>query len=156
MRLTQQTASGLFFLAFGTIFLWLASSLPMGTAADMGVGYTPRMLAIGCMAVGAVLLVFGLAGRGLRERVTLNARALMLTTLMVAGFALLLPWLGLPLTVVACVLPASLAGESYRWRALWLIAILLAALTTVLFAWLLKLQIPILPDLPGLPKLVIA
>lgn len=147
--MTQQIASGLFFLLFGAAYFWLATDLAMGTAADMGVGYTPRMLAVGSMGIGAILLSVGALGRGNREPVSLAVKPLLLTTAMVAGFALLLPWLGLPLTVIACVLPAALSGEKFNFGLLLLIAIGLAVFTTLLFAWALKLQIPIWPDLAG-------
>ena len=156
MRITQQAASGLFFLAFGALFLWLSTSLPMGTAADMGVGYTPRLLAIGCQIVGGVLLVARLisdrqGGLG-SEPVSFAGAPLLLTTVMVAGFAVALPWLGLPLTVVACVVPAAIAGETFRWPVLLAIAGGLAVRTTLLFAWALRLQIPVWPAIPGLSQ----
>ncbi len=145
MRLSQQMASGLFFLGFGAVAFVLASQLNIGTAEDMGVGYTPRMLAVGCLIVGGVLAGGALFKRGEGEPVSLAAGPLVLVTVMVAGFALLLPWLGLPLTVIASVLPAAVSGETFRWSYLFGIAAALAALTTVLFAWGLKLQIPVWP-----------
>lgn len=143
--MTQQVASGLFFLAFGALAFWLATDLPMGTAADMGIGYTPRMLASGCLAVGAGLTIFGVMKRGSMVPVSFATGPLLLVTLMVAGFALFLPWLGLPLTVILAVLPAAVSGETFRWPQLLGIAVALAVLTTALFAWGLKLQIPVLP-----------
>ena len=148
--MTQQAASGLFFLGFGALTFWLAQSLPMGAADDMGVGYTPRMLAAGCMLVGAALLVIAAVTGGNREPVTLALGPLVLVTVMVAGFAALLPHVGLPLAVALSVLPAALSGEQFRWGSLLAIAVGLAALTTALFAMALKLQIPILPPALGL------
>ncbi|MFM9943456.1 MAG: tripartite tricarboxylate transporter TctB family protein [Hyphomicrobiaceae bacterium] len=150
MRLNQQTASGLFFVAFGTAFLWLGSSLTMGTAGDMGPGYVPRALAIGCVIVGAILLAIAAVGRGLRDGVTFDLKAAALTTAMVAGFAAALPWLGLPLTVFLCMISAFVSGESYRLGVMFAIALGLAVFATLLFAWGLKLQIPLLPAIPGL------
>jgi hypothetical protein len=148
--MTQQFASGLFFLLFGALYLWLGADLEMGSAADMGVGYTPRLLGFGTMVVGASLLAIGFSGKGNREPVTFAPGPLALTIAMVGGFAALLPWLGLPLTIVACVLPAAISGETFRFGRLVLFAVGLAVLTTLLFAWALKLQIPILPSIPGL------
>lgn len=150
MRVTQQFASGLFFLLFGTLYLWLGAGLEMGTAADMGVGYTPRLLGFATMAVGVALLAVGLTGRGNREPVTFAPGPLALTIAMVGGFAALLPWLGLPLTIIVCVLPAAISGEAFKLGRLVLFAIALAVTTTLLFAWALKLQIPIVPEIPGL------
>lgn len=150
MRVSQQIASGLFFLLAGGIFFWLAQDLPMGTAADMGVGYTPRMLAIGLLLVGVSLLVIAATTGGNTEPVTVAIGPFVLVTVMVAGFAALLPLLGLPLAVILSMLPAAVSGETFRWPALIGIAAALAALTTALFAWGLKLQIPVWPPLLGL------
>ena len=51
MGTQQQYLSGLFFIAFGALAVWAGRDLTIGTAADMGIGYTPRALAIGCVAV---------------------------------------------------------------------------------------------------------
>ncbi len=150
MRLTQQIASGLFFLTFGAAFLWLSSSLPMGTASDMGPGYVPRALSIGCIIVGAILLAIAAIGRGLTQGVSFDVKAAALTTAMVGGFAAALPWLGLPLTVFLCMMAAFASGESYRLSVMFVIALGLAIMTTMLFVWALKLQIPLLPAIPGL------
>jgi hypothetical protein len=151
VRINQQSASGLFFLAFGALYFWLASDLTMGDAADMGIGYTPRLLSFGCVAVGAFLLGGAALGRHgvLGGPVTLSLRPLLLITTMTAGFGLVLPWLGLPLTVAATVLAASLSGEHFRPLPLILIAAGLAIGTTILFAWILNLQLPIFPVMPG-------
>lgn len=122
----------------------------MGTAGDMGPGYVPRALAIGCVVVGGVLLAIAAVGRGLAEAVTFDGKAVLLTTAMVAGFAVALPWLGLPLTVLLCMLGAAASGERYRFSVLAAIALGLALFTALLFVWGLKLQIPLLPALPGL------
>jgi len=150
MRLTQQMASALFFIAFGGVYFWLATDLAMGTAADMGPGYMPRALAIGCIGIGLTLLAIALAGRGLQGPVTGDLKAVALTTAMVGGFALALPWLGLPITVMLAVLPVVVSGERYSLPVLLAIGLGLAVFTTALFAFGLKLQIPIAPAIPGL------
>ena len=145
MQINQQLASGLFFLAFDGVAFWLATELPMGTAADMGSGYTPRLLAMGCLGVGVIRAAGAFIGNVASEPVTLAWRPLALVTVMVAGFAVLLPLLGLPLAVIVAMLPAAVSGEVFRWPVLLAIACGLAAMTTALFAWGLKLQIPIWP-----------
>lgn len=151
MRVSQQTASGLFFILFGAGFLWLGSDLTMGTAADMGPGYVPRWLALGCMGVGIVQLAIGAVGRGLVEAVTFDLKATLIATAMVGGFALALPWLGLPAAVIVSMLPAILSGEKLKIGVLLAIAAGLAAFATILFVWGLKLLIPVWPTIPGLP-----
>jgi hypothetical protein len=145
--LSQPLASGLFFLAFGAFTLAAGSELALGSAADMGTGYMPRMLAIGLVVVGGVRLLQAWLGR--RERgAALTAFAfgpLVLVSAIVVAFGLLLPWLGLPLTVAAAVVATAVSGERYRWPVLAALALGLAAATTLLFAYALRLQIPVWP-----------
>lgn len=147
VQITQQVVSALFFLLFGGLFYWLSGDLTIGTAADMGVGYTPRLLSFGCLSVGAILMAAAILGRSgaLSERVTFAARPLLLVTAMTAGFALVLPYLGLPVAVFALVLAAALSGERFRVLSLLSVAAGLAVLTTAVFSWALNLQLPIWP-----------
>lgn len=144
----QQYLSGLFFIAFGALAVWAGSDLVIGTAADMGIGYTPRALAIGCIAVGCVLLVqafLSAPAGGIEGQVTIAWRPLLLVTLMVIGFGILLPRLGLPLTVALMTATAALSGENFYWPTLGAIAAGMALLSTLLFSTALNLQIPVWP-----------
>lgn len=144
LHMRQQWASSLFFLGFGSFALWLSTDMAVGTAADMGVGYVPRLLALGCIAVGVVQLVTGLAITW-GETVSVGIRPLVFVTGLVLGFAALLPFLGLPLTVFLLVLAAAFSGEALEWPMLLLTALLLSTGAGVLFGALLRLQIPIWP-----------
>jgi hypothetical protein len=143
----QQFMSGLFFVAFGALAVWAGSDLTIGTAADMGIGYTPRALAIGCIGVGCVLLLqafLAVQAEG-GARLTIAWTPLLLVTLMVVAFAVLLPRLGLPVTVGLMTLAAALSGENIRWATLASVAAGMATLSTLLFSTALKLQIPVWP-----------
>lgn len=147
MSRQQQYLSGLFFIAFGALAVWAGSNLVIGTAADMGIGYTPRALAIGCIAVGCLLLaqalIFSPGDRA--ARLTIAWRPLLLVTIMVIGFGLLLPRLGLPLTVALMTGAAAFSGERFHWGVLVAMAAGMATLSTLLFSTALKLQIPVWP-----------
>ena len=146
MRVSQPLASGVFFIAFGALVLVTGRGLDPGTAADMGSGYAPRFLAWGCVLIGVLLL-----GRAWLERrvrgatVTFALRPLLLVIAMVIAFALLLPRLGLPITVALTVAATALSGEKFRWPALIAIALGMALLTTLLFSTALGLQIQVWP-----------
>jgi hypothetical protein len=147
MGARQQHWAGLFFIAFGALAIWAGGDLAVGTAADMGIGYAPRALAIGCVGVGVILLIqaFFDASAGSDVRVSIAWRPLVLVTAMVLGFGALLPRLGLPLTVALIIPPAALSGESFRWPTMIAIACGMALLCTLLFSTALKLQIPVWP-----------
>ena len=151
MRLSQQHWSGLFFVAFGAFVLWAGKDLAIGTAGDMGIGYTPRALAIGCVAVGCILLgttFFGAAHMPMVEgegRIAIAWWPLVLVTGMVIAFDVLLPLLGLPLTVVLMTFMAALSGEDFQLPLLIVIAAGMALLSTLLFSTALNLQIPVWP-----------
>ena len=147
MGVQQQYLSGLFFIAFGAFAVWAGRDLTIGTAAEMGIGYTPRALAIGCIAVGCILLLQAFivtsAERG--PSVSIAWRPLALVTLMVIGFGILLPYLGLPITVALITLMAGLSGETFRWPMLIAMAVGLAVMSLLLFSTALNLQIPVWP-----------
>ncbi len=147
MILRQQHWSGLFFIAFGAFAVWAGSDLAIGTAGDMGIGYTPRALSIGCIVVGCILLAQAVVSSPSEDepRVTISWRPLVLVIAMVIGFGLLLPRLGLPLTVALMTVPAALSGEDFHWPTLAAIAAGMALLSTLLFATALNLQIPVWP-----------
>ena len=147
MGFSQQHWCGLFFVAFGAFAIWAGRNLAIGTPGDMGIGYTPRALAIGCVVVGCVLLLQAFLAPAAEggAAVTIAWWPLVLVTAMVAAFGVLLPLLGLPLTVVLMILLAALSGEDFRLPLLVVIAAGMALLATLLFSTALNLQIPVWP-----------
>lgn len=145
LRIGQHLAASLFFLAFGAAGLWVSGSMPIGTAAEMGVGYVPRLLAFGCLGVGALQLAGVIVAGSTGPSFAIEARPLLFVGLIVACFAGLLPLLGLPLTIALLVFATTLSGESYQWTLLGLTAALLSSGAVVLFGLLLRLQIPLWP-----------
>lgn len=146
LRIGQQTASSIFFLAFGVAAFWVSLSMPIGTAAEMGVGYVPWLLSLGCIAIGAIQLAMAAFGKNRGEAVVIEVRPMLFVTAMIVGFAALLPILGLPLTTGLLVLAAAASGEAFDWRVLALTAVGLGAGSAVLFAVLLRLQVPVWPQ----------
>lgn len=144
LRIRQQLASGLFFVCFGALALWLGSDMSIGTAAEMGVGYVPRLLAFGCIGVGAWQLGAGVL-RSWGEVATINVWPIVFVVGTIIAFAALLPYAGLPLTVFLLVLSAMLSGETYDRNRMLITAVLLAAGAALLFGIVLRLQIPLLP-----------
>jgi hypothetical protein len=74
-------------------------------------------------------------------------RPLICITTALVLFGLLVERLGLVITTVAVVLAAGLAAHGARWREMILIAAGLAAFAAALFAYALRLPIPVWPRL---------
>lgn len=144
LRIRQQLASGLFFIAFGAAALWIGADMAIGTAADMGVGYVPRMLALGCIGIGLYQLGAG-AWQSWGTLTEINLRPIAFVVGAIFAFALILPYAGLPLTVFLLVLSSMLSGESYSLTRMLATAGGLAAGSALLFGVLLRLQIPLEP-----------
>ncbi len=144
IRISQKLASAIFFIAFGALALWLGRSLEVGTPGEMGVGYTPRMLAFGCVGVGVLLLLQAMLAKD-AVSVNFSLRPAAFVTALVLVFAALLPWAGLPLTIFIVTLLAGASGEKLSWVMMAMTAILLSLLSTVLFVTLLQLQVPVWP-----------
>lgn len=132
--MNQEVARGLFFLGFGALGVWLGGAMEIGTAAEMGVGYVPRALSIGCAGLGALILTMSaIRSDPLAASVTLAVRPLVVVSALVAGFALALPWLGLPVTIVVIVLLGAMSGEVVDIRTLAKTALVLASVPRCCF-----------------------
>jgi hypothetical protein len=62
---------GLFFIALGVAALWLSRDYPVGDLNRMGPGYFPRMLSVGMICLGVLIVRQGLpdlaGGKGIRN-----------------------------------------------------------------------------------------
>lgn len=146
LSMSQKAAQGLFFVVLGSLGWILGREMPIGTAGDMGVGYVPRMLSYGCIGVGIILFSTAIIRREARAAFGFAGWPLLIVTALVVAFGLLLPRLGLPLTIVAIVLAAGVSGETFDWRVLAATALTLALFSTLLFHTLLRLQVPVWPS----------
>src|SRR6185369_658347 len=110
-------ASGALFLAFAVFFFVTALNYPAGTAARMGPGYFPRLLAIGLAAIGLVVMLG--AVRRTAERQVLpkwDMKGLAWVTGSVALFAALLFPLGLVGSLFALIMVSSKASPEFIWK----------------------------------------
>jgi hypothetical protein len=135
-------------LVVSAAYLFSALRMPLGTGARPGAGFYPA--AVGAFACGVALIVAAIAfrraaagGREIEATATSHdARgpvALAVATL--AGFTLLMPWIGYPLAAllfVATLLRRLGAG----WPATLLTAVLSAEGSYYLFAILLGVTLP--------------
>ena len=136
--------AGLIFVAFGAAAIVIGSAYPLGTAARMGPGYFPRILGILLIVLGGALSL-----RALRIKGTplpgWKWRPVLVVLLSVVVFGIILTRIGLALSTVALIVAASAASTEFRWKESLVSGILLAALATGVFVYMLKLVIPIWP-----------
>lgn len=141
----QDFWTGCAFLAFGAGTVVLAQAHALGSAARMGPGYFPTALGALLATIGIVILIKSLttADGGSVERIHLWL--LLRVLLAVAAFALLLNPLGLVLTAIVVVVLAAWAGHEFRPGEALLNAVVLAALSYLLFIWGLNQTMPVWP-----------
>jgi len=137
---------GLFFIGLGSAALWLSRDYPVGDLTRMGPGYFPRMLSIGMICLGVLIVRQGLpglaGGNGLRGGLDRSFWLIPLS-LVVFGFAVE------PLGVVAALaLSLAVAGFGHREARIKDIAIsivILIVLSVLIFVVALKLPLRLWP-----------
>jgi hypothetical protein len=137
-------AFGAFLILLAAVALWETRALAVGAASDMGPGYVPRALAWILMGFGAAFAGGGfLAGRRPLARFDLRSLGFVLGSL--AVFALLLPKGGLALATLGTLAASTCAVTDFRWRESALFALVLTALTILLFVYGLGLPLAVWP-----------
>lgn len=125
---------GLLLVAFG---LWFASyaleHYAYGTTRRMGPGYFPTWLGFLVAGLGGVIALFGLFRGG--DPIFVRFRPLLAVIAATAVFALVVERFGVVPAVVGLVFVAALGDPPFRLLRTSLLALVLAALAVVLFAW---------------------
>ena len=143
--------AGLMFVVTGVAFAWGATFYSFGSSARPGPGYFPFGLGVILAALGA-FTVF--------EAVTLETddgepvgafawKPLITILAAVLAFGVLLPRLGMALTIPILVFVASIAGDEFRWRDALINSVLLTVGSWAIFILGLKLVIPLWPPFLG-------
>lgn len=135
---------GLFLVAVAAGALYATRMLPVGSTADMGPGYMPRVVALALLGFGLFFLARGAwhAGTAIEP---VQARPLLAVLLAVAVFAATAERFGL---VIASALTVVLAGFATRETKIAEsigFALLLSALAALLFVKVLALPVPLWP-----------
>lgn len=147
--------SGLMFMGVGVAFAWGATTYSIGTGARMGPGYFPLMLGILMAILGTVITFKSLVvetedGEKIgswawRPLVFIIAANLIFGVLLGGLPSIKVPAMGLILAIYALTFIASLAGEEFRFKAVFILATVLAIMSYLAFIVLLKLQFPVWP-----------
>ena len=147
--------SGLLFMAVGIAFAYGATNYTVGTGARMGPGYFPMLLGI-CMAVlGAVITFKALVvetpdgdkiGSIAWKPLFFIIAANLIFGLLLGGLpSIKFPAFGLILAIFALTFVASLAGDEFKFKEVFILAIILCIMSYGAFILLLKLQFPVWP-----------
>jgi len=139
--------SGIMFIVVGLGFAWGATSYSMGSSARPGPGYFPLGLSVLLAVLGAFILFEALTietddGEPIGA---IGWRPLVLIVASVAIFGLILPKLGMIISLPLLVLIASLAGDEFHWGEVALNSVILTVGSWVIFIWGLNLTIPLWP-----------
>ena len=143
--------SGLLFVVTGAGFAMGALSYSFGSSARPGPAYFPFGLGIILAVLGAFIVVKALLVGG-RDGDPVGAIAwkpLAIIVGAVALFGLLLPRLGMFISLPLLVITAALAGDEFSWKEAIVNAVLLTAFSWLIFIYGLSLTIPLYPSFLG-------
>ena len=134
--------AGLLFILLGGLAVFFARDYPMGWVERMGPAYFPTLL-------GGILLLFGLYVmiRGILSGAKVEGawgwRPLALITLSIVVFGFTLEKLGLVPSIVLMFFAAALGGREFRFKEVFLLAIVMSAFAAGVFVYGLKLPYPL-------------
>lgn len=141
-------ASGVLFLAFAVFFFVMALQYPAGTAARMGPGYFPRLLAIVLAGIGLIVILGAMKSsaeaQALRQW---DLKGLAWITGSVILFGALLFPLGLIGALFVLIMVSSRASPEFTWMGALANAAVLTVLCLAVFVYGLGLQLPVWPSL---------
>lgn len=151
--------TGVLFSAFGIAFAWGATTYNVGTGARMGPGYFPLMVGVLIAILGVAITVQSLIvktedgepiGRiAWRPLIFIIGANLIFGVLLVGVRPWGLPGMGLIVAIYALTFVASLAGDQFKFKEVFVLATVLAIGSYVAFELALKLNFPIWPSFIG-------
>jgi putative tricarboxylic transport membrane protein len=156
---------GMMFTAFGLLFAVVAigvkigdhallNGYAMGTPARMGPGFFPFWLGVILIVLGLVISITALRGHGgveaKLERFHWGPLAYVLFSIVL--FGVLLQPTGMLFSGVVLIIGASLGSPSFRLKPVLLLAVFLVVFCALVFVILLKLPIPLCPNLEFLQQ----
>lgn len=135
---------GLLLMALGVGAFLVGSDYRMGTSLNMGAGYFPRMVAIGLVLLGVLLMIKGWRA-GPRAIPVLPIRPLLAIISAVLLFGYIVESAGLFITCAVSVAIASFGARSQRLGRVVIVAVVLAGLASLIFGVLLGLPLSVWP-----------
>jgi hypothetical protein len=144
IRSSKDFCAGMMFVAFGSAGMWMAQAYPFGSATRMGPGYFPSLISGLLITLGVIVALRSLVMDGHKlDNFRFKPLLLVLASVFLFGFAL--QYLGLMIAIFTLVVLASLGGNEFRTREVFILATLLAGGAFLVFVYGLRLPIPIWP-----------
>ena len=143
--------AGMMFLLVGVGFAWGALSYNFGSSARPGPAYFPFGLGVLLALLGALELFKALTveSDGGDPIGGIAWKPLIVILAAITLFGVALPRLGLVITLPLLVLISSWASDEFSWKATVINAVVLTAMSWVIFVKGLSLTIPVLPTIAG-------
>lgn len=144
--------SGLMFIVVGVAFAWGALYYSFGTSARPGPAYFPFGLGVLMAILGGVVLFTGLTIET-EDGDPIGPWAwkpLLVIVGSVAGFGIILPKLGMAVSLPLLVFVSAIAGDEFHWRDATINAAILTVGSWAIFIKGLGLTIPLWPAFLGL------
>ncbi|GGH62797.1 hypothetical protein GVY41_18470 [Frigidibacter albus] len=151
IRKPKDFISGALFLAAGIAVIAISSGYDFGTPRRMGPGFFPVVMG-GLLCLLAVLIMIrGLVG-SVEEMEPLNAQALRGAVMVLGGsliYGILIRPAGMIPATIILVLMGAFATKGYGLKAAIVTAVVLAAISAIVFVELLGQPIPLLGSMFG-------
>jgi hypothetical protein len=133
---------GVMLIAAGAVTMFVARGYAFGTTLRMGPGYFPTVL-------GGILVLFGfyLLVSGLRSSELIagswSLRALIVLPLAFVLFGVLMTYAGFVPALLVLIVASALASPQFRLVEVLVLAVVMTALSVVVFVWGLGLPYPL-------------
>lgn len=147
IRSQRDFVSGLLFVVVGAAFAIGATTYNLGNSAKPGPGYFPLLLGL-LMTVLGLMVTFKALTIETEDGEPIGPVAwkpLLLVLGSVVLFGVLLPRLGMALTVPLLVIISSLAGDEFHWKGAVITSVALAVGSWLVFVKGLGLTMPLWP-----------
>lgn len=137
--------SGILFLCFAAVSIFVSRSYSMGSSGEMGPRYFPVLLGILLGGLG-LLLVSRAIVNGDEPIHSFGLRALLLLVVGVVLFGICIQPLGLVISIVLTLVTVTFAGRDWRPLESGLLMLALIALSVGIFHFALRLPLPLWPS----------
>lgn len=134
------------FAGFGAFFVaWSFAHYQMGSAVRMGPGYFPAVLGGLLVLLGVMVLLQSLAFDGPRVE-AFHFKPLVLVCVSVIAYGYLMQPGGLAVATAVAVVIGAMAGNEFKWKEVWVVALVLVIFSYLVFVKGLTLPFPMCPS----------